>query len=568
VKRFLQHLDRLREVARFVPETGSVWSPPWGQGGLPGFHPPTSINRFLSYLLLLALILAAPLHAKTRFAGIFGEQMVLQQEQPVPVWGWAEPGEKVTVTFAGQQKAATADADGKWMVKLDKLRANAEASPLTAAAAETVTITNVVVGEVWLCGGQSNMGLALSDCFNATEEIAAANDPQFRFAAVGSGGSVVPAPDIAPAKWRVSTPETAASFAGTAYFFGRALRRELKVPVGLIEFDRGATGIEGWVPLEGYRLCKEPVLQEMYRQAASWNPKSEIGKKAHEETFQKIEAWIPQAKAALAEKKPVPPEPLVPAPLGPMPGPTETFNGTIHPLVPFAIRGAVWYQGESNPGEKLIYELKLRAMIIGWRAVWGQGDFPVYVVQLANEGNIVTEPDEEINFRYVPVRDAQRRAVALPNTGLVVAIDLGEDANGHPRNKRDVGERAALWARAKLYGQKVPYSGPLYRSCKRDGDRMIISFDYADSGLMVADKDGLNPVKEVPEGVMKQFSVQGADGKWHWAEAKIEGKTVVVRSDKVPAPAAVRYAYSLNPKGPKLYNRDGLPASPFSTEKW
>jgi len=180
----------------------------------------------------------------------------------------------------------------------------------------------------------------------------------------------------------------------------------------------------------------------------------------------------------------------------------------------------------------------------------------------------VDQPDEEATFRYVPIREAQRRVLSLPHTGLAVTIDVGEDTQGHPRNKRDVGERLSFWALAKDYGMKIPFSGPLYRSCRRDGDRMVISFDYADSGLMVADKDGLAPVAEVPNGVMKQFSIKDAAGKWHWAAAKIDGATVVVQSPEVAAPVAVRYAFSLNPKGPKLYNRDGLPASPFSTEEW
>lgn len=529
-------------------------------------------HRILNWQVAgLFLLVAATAGAKPKTATIFGDNMVLQRDRPVPVWGWADPGEEIIVAFAGQTKSTRADAHGAWRITLDPLPASAEPRTLSVqskAEPQPSKIENVLVGEVWLCGGQSNMGLALRDCFRAPEEIAAANDPQFRFIAVPANGAAVPSADIGRAKWRASTPETAADFAGTAYFFGRSLRQHLKVPVGLIEFDRGATGIEGWVPLAAYESAKEPALQAMYREAAGWNPQSEIGRKAHLDAFARIEAWLPAAKAALAAGQHVPPEPLLPAPSRQVPGPSTTFNGTIHPLTPYAIRGAVWYQGESNPGEGEIYEQKMKAMITGWRTAWGQGDFPFYFVQLANEGNTVIQPMEEENFRYVPVREAQRRALALPNTGMVVAIDLGEDASGHPRNKRDVGDRLALWVRARQHGEKVPYCGPLYRECRRDGDTMIISFDHAGSGLMVADKDGLDPVKEISGGVMKQFSIQGADGKWHWADARIVGKTVVVRSDKVPSPVAVRYAYSLNPKGPKLYNRDGLPASPFRTDDW
>jgi sialate O-acetylesterase len=522
-------------------------------------------------VIALGQILLPSAWAKPKFAGVFSNNMVLQREKPVPVWGWAEPGEEVAVTFGGQSKAARADGKGAWRVTLDALSASSSPRVLAVTSPgkdSKISVENVLVGEVWLCGGQSNMGLSLRDCFRAPEEIAAANDPEFRFLAVPAVGQSIPAADISGGRWQVSTPDTAADFAGTAYFFGKSLRKHIKVPIGVIEFDRGATGIEGWVPLEAYRQSPAPALQAMYHEAASWNPQSEIGRKAHLDAFARIKAWLPAAKTAIAAGKPVPPEPMLPTPSRQVPGPTTTFNGTVHPLAPCAIRGAVWYQGESNPGEGAIYELKLKALITGWRTAWGQSDLPFYIVQLANEGNTVIQPMEEELFRYVPVREAQRRAAALPHTGLVVAIDLGEDASGHPRNKRDVGDRAALWARAKQYGQKVPCCGPMYRGFRREGDTMILSFDSADNGLMVADKDGLDPVKAVPGGVMKQFSIKGSDGKWHWAEAKIVGKTVAVRSDKVPNPVAVRYGYSLNPKGPKLYNTESLPASPFRTDDW
>ena len=521
--------------------------------------------------IVVSLVATSPVSAKPRLARVFGNNMVLQREKPVPVWGWADPGEAITVTFANQSKGTTADSAGAWRVTLDSLKTSTTPQELVVAAASStppLRLSNVLVGEVWLCGGQSNMGLALRDCFQGPEVVAAAKDSDFRFIGVGAAGQSVPAADISGGQWQVCTPDTAADFAGTAYFFGRALRRELKIPIGLIEFDRGATGIEGWVSLEAYRQASAPELQKMYVEAASWNPQSDIGRKAHAEAFAKIQAWIPAAKAAVAAGKPVPPEPMLPVPSKQVPGPTTTFNGTIYPLVPFAFRGAAWYQGESNPGEGRIYELKLKALITGWRAAFGQGDFPFYIVQLANEGNTVINPMDEEFFRYVPVREAQRRAAALPNTGLVCAIDLGEDASGHPRNKRDVGERIALWARAKQYGEKVPCCGPMYKSFRRDGKTFVISFDAAENGLMIADKDGLEPVKEIPNGVTKQFSIKGPDGKWHWADAKIAGQTVVVSSEKVSDPVAVRYAYSLNPKGPKVYNREGLPASPFRTDEW
>ncbi|OGV67037.1 MAG: hypothetical protein A2498_13250 [Lentisphaerae bacterium RIFOXYC12_FULL_60_16] len=497
--------------------------------------------------------------------------MVLQCDRPLPVWGWADPGDEIAITFAGQTRTARAAPDGAWRITLDRLSVSAEPRVMVIRSKienRETKIEGILVGEVWLCSGQSNMGLSLRDCFDAPREIAAADFPRFRFFVVPGGGAPVPAPDIGGGKWRVCTPETAADFAGTAYFFGRALHRELKTPVGLIEFDRGSTGIEGWIPLAGCRESPAPALQAMYHEAARWDPRSDIGRQAHTEAFAAIDAWLPAAKAALSAGKPVPPEPLLPAPSRQIPGPTTIFNGILHPLVPFAIRGATWYHGEANPGEGAIYEQKLKAMITGWRAAWGQGDFPFYFVQLANEGNTVIRPMEEESFRYVPVREAQRRALELPHTGMAVAIDLGEDASGHPRNKQDVGERLARWALANTYNRKVPFSGPLYRSFSITGDTVVLRFDHVGSGLMVGDKNGLDPVHAVTNGVLGQFAIAGGDGTWHWADARIAGRTVEVRSDRVPVPVKVRYAYSMNPKGGKLYNREGLPASPFRTDDW
>jgi len=533
-------------------------------------HMKTSSYTRFAPLIALAFLLAVSnsTWANVRLASPFTDNMVLQRERLVPIWGWAEPGEAITVSFGAQKKTATTGADGKWMIKLDALKSSSEPADLTISGADTIVIRNVLVGEVWLCGGQSNMGLALRDVFNAPQEIAAADYPQIRFLAAPVVGKLLPADNLAGGNWRICSPQTAAGFSGTAYFFGRALHRALKVPIGLIEFDRGATGIECWVPLEAYQASNSPALQQIARTVDSWNPQSSIGRKAHEEAFKAIAAWVPLARQALQEHRAVPPQPLLPAPDPQRANPCETFNGTIHPLIPYAVRGAAWYQGESNPGEGAIYELKMKAMITGWRRAWGQGDFPFYYVQLANEGLPNQDPDEDATFRYVPVREAQRRVLAVKNTGMVVAIDLGEDANGHPRNKQDVGERLAQWALAKDYKQSVPFSGPLYRGHRIAGDSMILSFDNVGGGLMIGDKNGLEPVQEVKDTALKYFAIAGADGKWHWGEARIVGATVVVRSPQVPVPVKLRYAYSMNPKGPKLYNREGLPASPFRTDNW
>lgn len=539
-------------------------------------------------MLAFGLLLAgASVRADLRLARVFGDNMVLQQDQRVPVWGWADPGAEVSVALDGVQvETATADASGRWQVEFRPMSASAIPRELVATSGtNAVRIGNVLVGEVWICGGQSNMGLTLADCFDAAREIAAAQHPALRLLAVPSASSLLPAEDIRGGRWKVTSPETAAGFAGTAYFFGRKLHRDLDVPVGLIEFDRGATGIEGWVPLAAYRTAKEPELQRVYREVAGWDPQSDLGRRAHANALEQIRAWVPAAHEALAAGRPAPAQPRLPAPRPHQANPTEIFNGTVHPLAPFAVRGVVWYQGESNTGEGRIYEHKLAAMITGWRALWRREAMPFYCVQLANEGNPNSDPAEDPTFRYVPVREAQRRVTdRLPHTGLVVAIDLGEDASGHPRNKRDVGERLALWALAKQYGRPVVCAGPAYRGFRVQGEKMILTFEATGagaqtlrggepgtggaSGLMVGDKDGLAPVREVKDAPLGSFAIAGADGQWHWGEATIVGSTVEVRSDKVPRPVRVRYAYSMNPKGPKLYNREGLPASPFRTYDW
>jgi len=528
----------------------------------------SSVRRGMAVAVLAIIVLlvsSKTLCAQVQLASIFNDNMVLQRDRAVPIWGLAQSGEEITVTFAGQEKACITGPEGKWIVRLAPLEANDIPSLLTVKGSTTVMVKNVLVGEVWICGGQSNMGMTLSECFDAEKEIADAVDSKLRFVRVGSASSLYPMKDLQRrASWKICSPKTAAGFAGTAYFFGRKLVRELNVPIGLIEFDRGTTGIEGWVPLPAYK--DTPGLTGIYREVSSWDPKTELGRKAHLDTFNKVKAWLPQAKDALKKGLPVPPLPRLPAPSPHRSDPCEIYNGTVHPLIPYAIRGAVWYQGESNPGEGKIYMQKMKAMIKGWRSAWGQGEFPFYMVQLANEGNPARYPAREDHFRYVPVREAQRRCLDLAHTGLVVAIDLGEDMNGHPRNKQDVGIRLALWALAKDYGNKLAYSGPLYRELRIVEDSAVLHFDYADSGLMIADKNRLDPVKEVKDAKMKYFALAGKDGVWHWAEATIQGKTVVVRSDKVASPVKVRYSYCLNPRGPKLYNRDGLPASPFCSD--
>jgi sialate O-acetylesterase len=246
---------------------------------------------------------------------------------------------------------------------------------------------------------------------------------------------------------------------------------------------------------------------------------------------------------------------------------THLFNGKINPLVPYAMRGVLWYQGESNGGDGDIYYHKMNALISGWRQVWQEGDFPFYYVQLANYLHTdATKP--EMGDGWAPLREAQLKSLAIPHTGMAVIIDIGSAENIHPVNKLDVGKRLAAWALARDYAQKVECSGPLYKSCTLEGNKLRITFDHADSGLIVGEKQELAPVRALPQGKVKWISIAGADKKFYWADAVLDGSTLLVSSEQVPNPVAVRYAYAMNPEGANLYNKDGLPASPFRTDSW
>ncbi len=481
---------------------------------------------------------AAQARAELKVAAVFGDHAVLQQGIEVPVWGTAEPGEKVTVKFQGQEIEGKAGDNGKWLVRLKALKATAKQKgmPLVVAGAKkTVTFKDVLVGEVWLCAGQSNMqwGLAASD---AAEDIAAAKFPAIRHQRVGGG-------------WVVCSPKTAGGFTGVGFYFARKVHQETGLPVGLLHNAIGGTRIEPWLAPGSAETepSLRPVVEQYTKQVVA--------------NLDRVEAWVKAAREALAEKKTPPPAP--PLPDYPF---SSLYRGFTEPLRPYALRGMLWYQGESNGGEGDSYFYKQRALITGMRKAWGQGDFPFYFVQLPQIGGVNENPAG--GDGWARIRLAQARTLSVPNTGMAVTIDVGDPKDIHPRNKKDVGERLALWALAKDYGKKeVASSGPLYKGMKIEGDKVRLSFDHIGKGLMVGSKEGKKPVQEVTDGTLKRFAIAGGDGKWFWAEAKIDGENVVVSSPHVKKPVAVRYAYSNNPAGANLYNRDGLPASPFRTDE-
>jgi sialate O-acetylesterase len=524
----------------------------------------------MTLTILAVCMLSWTLSAAVKMPKIFGDNMVLQREMPVPVWGWAEKGEKVTVAFSGQEKTATAGEDGKWMVKLDPLKASSVPQTMTVSSSEiskspNLQIKNILVGEVWICSGQSNMEWSVGGVLNAKDEIAAATNPIIRHIKVQKTQCSRKLDDIDNGVWEVCSPQTAGGFTAVGYFFAKTLVKELDIPVGLIGSNWGGTRIEPWTCPEGFKLF--PEFKSIVSQVEKWDSTTEAGRANFAEYAEKMKDWTKKAEKAIAVKQAVPDLPASPLPLPDPQLPTKLYNGMIYPLIPYAIRGAIWYQGESNAGDGLAYVQKKKALIEGWRQVWKQGDFPFYHVQLANY--TTSDPNRpEGGDGYSRLREAQLQSLSIKNTGMAVIIDIGEAKDIHPKNKQDVGARLALWALANDYGKKIEFSGPLYKSFKVEGNKIRIEFDHADSGIFVGEKTGLEPVKEIKNGKPGWISIAGEDRKFYFADALIDGKTLVVSSDKVANPAAVRYHFTANPEGLHLYNKEGLPASPFRTDAW
>lgn len=515
-------------------------------------------------LVLVALLASAlgPGHAAradVTVGNLFSDNMLFQRNAPIRVWGKAAPGEMVKVTLVGkavERKAETkADDKGGWLVELPAVAAGADLE-LTVAATNTLTRKNILVGDVWLCSGQSNMEWTLGQCDGA-EDAKAADMPMIRRIKFNhvSSPSAADEPPVA-GEWQVCSPQTAAGFTGAGFYFARELHAKTGVPIGLLDDNWGGTKIEPWIVPAG--------LEESMQQAiVAWRTE-QLPK-----YFGELERWLVRARADTASGAAIPAMPAMPA--SPTAGFSGIANAMIHPIVRFPVKGAIWYQGESNGGEGESYLRKMEALVGGWRKVWGQPEMPFYYVQLASFQKPTDNPAG--GDGWAQLREAQRHALRIPHTGMAVAIDtvpLAVSADIHPKNKYDVGMRLARWALHRDYGQAdlVP-SGPLFKGLKVEGGKVRLEFDHTGSGLMVGLKDGTRkPVVEDAAGKLKRFAVAGADKKWAWADAVIDGQTVVVSSAEVKEPVAVRYAFSMNPDGANLYNREGLPASPFRTDDW
>ncbi|MFT5121883.1 MAG: sialate O-acetylesterase [Kiritimatiellia bacterium] len=645
----------------------------------------------LSAWLITVILFPLALQAELRVAQIFGDNMVLQRDQLVPVWGWAEPGESVAVTAAGMKAQTKADASGKWMAKIGPFKVG-EPFSLTVKGSSTITFNNVVAGEVWICSGQSNMEWSVNGSRDALTERSQANYPMIRHVKVRNTTSGTPLDDTGNSGWQVCTPEAVGAFTAVGYFFGRHLQKELHVPIGLLNTSWGGTIVETWASaesvkthpdftekiaemqeaakqtdtavamnaynekMEAWQIAYEKALQSDDEQwqvpvlnVATWKtmklpglwegqglpnfdglvwfrktvdvPASWAGKectlsmspiddmdttwvngvrvggtenysvarkytvpgsavkagqlsiavRVHDTgggggfhgdaNLMKLECageapisiageWAYALSSAMAR---VPVKPTPPASMGGPNHPTLLYNAMVHPIVPYAVKGAIWYQGESNAGRAYQYRSLFPLMINDWRKHWSP-ELSFYFVQLANFMAPTDAPQESA---WAELREAQSMTLSLPKTGQAVIIDIGEAADIHPKNKQDVGLRLAYHALAKDYGKKVVYSGPTYQSMKKDGAKIRLAFDHLGGGLKAVDGQPL-----------KHFAIAGADQKFVWADAVIDGGEVIVSSPQVAEPVAVRYAWANNPEGCNLYNAAGLPASPFRTDDW
>jgi sialate O-acetylesterase len=644
------------------------------------------VQSGIGLLVLLSSVIAS---AEIRLPKLVGDNMVLQRDQKLTIWGWADPGEAVTLQFLGKSYTGTGGKDGKWTINLPAIKAGGPHEMIIRGKTSTLTIRNILVGDVWLASGQSNMEWKLKQTVtNHEQEIANANYPQLRFIDVANKIAFTPQTEFDSEGWKICNPQNAPEFSAVAYFFVRNLHQQYKVPMGVIMSEWGGTPAEAWVSASTLKTFPEyqASVTELLTKGNSLQTESEVYLASMREWETKISAqdrgfsenplwtaaeldtdnwpvmklptlWEPAGlpeydgvvwfrkeidlPASMAgkelelylgpiddidstwfngvkvghtngyniDRKYTIPADLVMAghnvitvrvidtgggggmngqeeqmkitgsgqslslagewryntalDLTDMPkrpsgvrnqnSPAMLYNGMIAPLVPYAIRGAIWYQGESNAGRAYQYRTLFPAMIKDWRSQWGY-DFPFLFVQLANF--MKTEP-EPVESDWAELREAQAMTLALPKTGMAVIIDVGEADDIHPRNKQDVGKRLALSARRVVYGESnVVHSGPSYKSMKIEGNKIRLTFANTGSGLVASG------------GELKEFAIAGPDKQFVWAEARIEGNTIVVSSDKVPAPVAVRYAWANNPDKANLFNKEGLPASPFRTDDW
>jgi len=516
-----------------------------------------SRSSFHLLCFFATLLLAATARADVKLHGLFTDNMVLQRDASVPVWGWADDGEKVTVEFRGQSVSTTAK-DGKWMVHLKKLRAGGP-DDLKVSGKNSVTVQGVLVGEVWVASGQSNMEWSMRSSFDPENEIPKVTNSLVRFYTVTKRKADRPQSNVTNA-WQIASPNVASGFSAVAWYFARDLQEALGMPVGIIHTSWGGSPCEVWIRDEvlasnaGY---KRDIL-DGYTTALERVP-------AARAAWEKEKAEAEAAGRKFTKGRPGPP----------FWKPSELYNGMIAPLIPFAIRGAIWYQGESNSGRAHQYRTLMADMISNWRHDWDQGDFTFLQVQLAPFKDYKPQPAES---DWAELREAQNYvAKVLPKVGVVVITDVGDEKDIHPKKKEPAGARLALAARRIAYGEDIVYSGPAYHKAKFKKGEAILSFRHVGSGLEgraypprasdAASRSGIiyNVDTGHLEAPLTGFAICGEDRKFVWAKARIDGDEVIVSSRDVPNPIAVRYGWADFPVV-NLWNKDGLPASPFRTD--
>lgn len=488
--------------------------------------------RLASFVTTLLLASSPAAVAEVRLARIFADHVVLQRDRPVRIWGWADPGEEVVLEFGHVSKTSAADATGAWSVTLEPMEATGEGRTLRVVSGKnSVVVEDVLVGEVWHASGQSNMAMTLHDVASvldaAKDDIAAADLPIVRFCRIDEAESREPLDDLRRAvSWTPCSPATAPGFSAAAFYFARELQSKLGMPIGIIDSSRGGTPIEPFIPRDAFE--SHPTLRR----------ERELGDREDLEGLWQMPGGVRARDANW------------------LPG--RLFHSRLHPIAKFAVRGAIWYQGESNSGDRedpRDYLHKMRALIDGWRRFFGDEAMPFYFVQLPGSG---------AGAGWPYLREQQRLAAETPHAGMVVTIDL-EGPGIHPPNKIDVGRRLALWALANAYDRPVAFSSPVFDRQTIEGDTITLRFRHAEKGLMAGRKAGLSRPEETPGAELALFEALSSDGRWLPARASIVGDSAVVVSPEGSSPVAVRYAYAPTPEGRYLYNRDGLPASPFCT---
>lgn len=501
-------------------------------------------SSLLAFTFLAALATSAS--AAVKLPAIISDHAVLQRQAKVPIWGWADPSEEITVSVAGQTQTTKAGGDGKWRVDFKDLTGSGPQTLTIKGASSTVTVQDILIGEVWLGSGQSNMAFTVLRANDFEKEKAAATTPEIRCFTEKSNASATPQ-EVGSGTWVVCSPDTVGSFSAALFFCGREIYKELKVPVGLINSSVGGTPIESWIDAKTQEATPELKDFAAAQAAAAAAVNMDAAKAKYEKD---LAEWKEKVAAAKAEKK---------KPEGRAPQDPEAvrqrkgnigglFNGKIVPLIPYAIRGALWYQGEANsqPAKSPFYQYQLPLLVKDWRARWGY-EFPFAWVQLPN----FTHRDDG----WCQVREAELKTLSLPKTGMAITLDIGNPANIHPTNKQDVGKRLAMWALGTVYGKDIATSGPLPAGHEIKDNAVVVKFSHTDGGLVAKGGD------------LKGFVLAGEDKQWHDAQGKIDGEKVIVTSADVPHPVALRYAWKDNPDC-NLYNGAGIPATQFRTDDW